>query len=145
VYGAGLYLKTDFPSLGVYGCTRWPTLRLITCGGEFDRRTGQCPGNVVVFAEYVGQRRSTGRGARTRRLLLVRSPYDPRVVIIGGSWGRHPVVMEAISAAFARLPRRVPVRAAGLTDQPSLAGARSDAVGGLRSAIVATAHPPRQA
>jgi hypothetical protein len=57
VYGAGLYLKTDFPSLGVYGYTRWPTLRLITCGGEFDRRTGQYLGNVVVFAEYVGQRR----------------------------------------------------------------------------------------
>jgi hypothetical protein len=56
VYGAGLYLKTDFPTLGVYGYTRWPTLRLITCGGEFDRRTGQYLGNVVVFAEYVGQR-----------------------------------------------------------------------------------------
>jgi hypothetical protein len=55
VYGAGLYLKTGFPSLGVYGYTRWPTLRLITCGGEFDRRTGQYLGNVVVFAEYVGQ------------------------------------------------------------------------------------------
>ena len=56
VYGVGLYLKTDFPSLGVYGYTRWPTLRLITCGGEFDRRSGQYLGNVVVFAEYVGQR-----------------------------------------------------------------------------------------
>jgi hypothetical protein len=55
VYGAGLYLKTGFPSLGVYGYTRWPTLRLITCGGEFDRRTGQYLGNIVVFAEYVGQ------------------------------------------------------------------------------------------
>jgi Sortase domain len=56
VYGAGLYLKTDFPSLGVYRYTRWPTLRLITCGGEFDRRSGQYLGNIVVFAEYVGQR-----------------------------------------------------------------------------------------
>ena len=57
VYGAGLYRKTGFPSLGVYGYTRWPTLRLITCGGGFDRRTGQYLGNLVVFAEYVGQRR----------------------------------------------------------------------------------------
>jgi len=56
LYGAGLYLKTDFPSLGVYGYTRWPTLRLITCGGEFDRRTGHYLGNVVVFAECAGQR-----------------------------------------------------------------------------------------
>jgi hypothetical protein len=54
VYGARLYPKTDFPSQGVYGYTRWPTLRLVTCGGEFDRRTGQYLGSVVVFAEYVG-------------------------------------------------------------------------------------------
>ena len=70
---------------------------------------------------------------------------DPRLVIIGGSWGRHPVVMQAISSAFARLPRHVPVRAAELTDQPSLGGARSDAVRRLRSAIVAAAHPPHPA
>jgi Sortase domain len=55
VYGAALYPKTDFPSRSVYGYTRWPTLRLVTCGGEFDRHTGQYLGNVVVFAEYVGQ------------------------------------------------------------------------------------------
>jgi predicted NBD/HSP70 family sugar kinase len=70
---------------------------------------------------------------------------DPGLVIIGGPWGRHPVMLEAISSAFARLPRHVPVRAAGLTDQPSLAGARSDAVSRLRSAIVASAHPARHA
>jgi predicted NBD/HSP70 family sugar kinase len=68
---------------------------------------------------------------------------DPGLVIIGGSWGRHPVVMQAISSAFAGLPRHVPVRAAGLTGQPSLAGARSDAVRRLRSAIVAAAQPLR--
>jgi hypothetical protein len=55
VYGVGLYPKTDFPSQSVYGYTRWPTLRLVTCGGGFDRHTGQYLGNVVVFAEYVGQ------------------------------------------------------------------------------------------
>ena len=56
VYAAGLYPKTGFPTLAVYGYTRWPTLRLVTCGGEFDRRSGHYLGNVVVFAEYVGQR-----------------------------------------------------------------------------------------
>lgn len=56
VYAAGLYPKSGFPTLAVYGYTRWPTLRLVTCGGEFDRRSGQYLGNVVVFAEYVGQR-----------------------------------------------------------------------------------------
>ena len=55
VYGVSLYPKTDFPSQSVYGYTRWPTLRLVTCGGGFDRHTRQYLGNVVVFAEYVGQ------------------------------------------------------------------------------------------
>ena len=56
VYAAGLYPKTHFPAAAVYGYTRWPTLRLVTCGGEFDRGTGHYLGSVVVFAEYVGQR-----------------------------------------------------------------------------------------
>jgi predicted NBD/HSP70 family sugar kinase len=65
---------------------------------------------------------------------------DPGLVIIGGSWGRHHVIIDAISAAFARLPRHVPVRAAELTDQPSLAGARSNALGRLRAAILGGPH-----
>jgi len=92
----------------------------------------------------IGRRHALGQ-AIGGVLAAIVALADPRLVIIGGSWGRHPVVMEAISAAFARLPRHVPVRAAGLTDHPSLAGARSDAVGQLRSAIVAIAHPSRHA
>ncbi len=70
---------------------------------------------------------------------------DPGLVVIGGSWGRHPVIIDAVSAAFARLPRHVPVRAAEVTDQPSLAGARSDALSRLRSAIVGAPHMVRNA
>ena len=56
VYSAALYLKEDFPTRTVYSYTSWPTLRLITCGGEFDKATGHYLGNTVVFAEYIGQR-----------------------------------------------------------------------------------------
>jgi predicted NBD/HSP70 family sugar kinase len=70
---------------------------------------------------------------------------DPGLVVVGGCWGRHPVVLEVISSAFAGLTRQVPVRPAALTDQPSLAGARSDAVRRLRSAIVAAARPSQPA
>jgi sortase family protein len=55
VYSAALYLKADFPTRTVYSYTSWPTLRLITCGGEFDKATGHYLGNIVVFAEYIGQ------------------------------------------------------------------------------------------
>jgi predicted NBD/HSP70 family sugar kinase len=66
---------------------------------------------------------------------------DPELIVIGGSWGTHPLVLEVITTAFTRFPRHVPVRAAKLTAEPSLAGARTDAVTRLRLAIVAAAHP----
>jgi hypothetical protein len=52
-YSVALYGKTRFPTAKVFGYTRWPTLRLITCGGAFDQRTGHYLSNVVAFASYV--------------------------------------------------------------------------------------------
>jgi predicted NBD/HSP70 family sugar kinase len=65
---------------------------------------------------------------------------DPELIIIGGSWGSHPDILDIISTASERLPRHAPVRAAELTTEPSLAGARHEALNRLRSAIVTTAH-----
>lgn len=42
--------KDAFPTEAVYGPTDRPALRLVTCGGGFDRRTGHYVDNVVVFA-----------------------------------------------------------------------------------------------
>jgi Sortase domain len=53
-YSVALYSKQGFPTAKVFGYTSWPTLRLITCGGEFDQSTGHYLGNVVAFASYVG-------------------------------------------------------------------------------------------
>jgi hypothetical protein len=58
-YSVALYQKTRFPTAKVFGYTSWPTLRLITCGGVFDQRTGHYLGNVVAFASYVGSVRKT--------------------------------------------------------------------------------------
>jgi sortase (surface protein transpeptidase) len=44
------YLKKAFPSEAVYGPTPGPALRLITCGGSFDRDRGSYRSNIVVFA-----------------------------------------------------------------------------------------------
>ncbi|MFF5311740.1 class F sortase [Streptomyces massasporeus] len=49
------YEKADFPSQEVYGARGRPELRLITCGGSYDRRKGYS-GNVVVFAHLTGIR-----------------------------------------------------------------------------------------
>ncbi len=44
------YAKAAFPTAEVYGHTSEPTLRLITFGGRFDRKTRHYIDNVVVFA-----------------------------------------------------------------------------------------------
>ncbi|MFD5913893.1 class F sortase [Streptomyces massasporeus] len=49
------YEKAHFPSQEVYGARGRPELRLITCGGSYDRRKGYS-GNVVVFAHLTGIR-----------------------------------------------------------------------------------------
>ncbi|MFC8300317.1 class F sortase [Micromonospora orduensis] len=42
--------KDRFPTAAVYGPTPGAELRLVTCGGDFDRRRGHYTDNVVVFA-----------------------------------------------------------------------------------------------
>jgi sortase (surface protein transpeptidase) len=47
---AGVYPKDAFPTAQVYGPADAPELRLITCGGSFDRRRGSYRDNVIVWA-----------------------------------------------------------------------------------------------
>src|SRR5262249_55622183 len=44
------YPKSAFPTQEVYGSVGYPALRLVTCGGAFDRVHGEYRGNVVVYA-----------------------------------------------------------------------------------------------
>jgi predicted NBD/HSP70 family sugar kinase len=64
---------------------------------------------------------------------------DPAIVLVGGPWGRHPSVLAAVAREFPDAPRQVPVEAAAVEDEPSLAGAREAALRQLRDAIVAAA------
>ena len=50
VSGTERHPKDDFPTEEVYGPTALPVLRLITCGGEFDRDRRSYRDNVVVTA-----------------------------------------------------------------------------------------------
>ena len=51
IYQVDLYPKSDFPTDKVYGDTAGPELRLITCGGSFDRTARQYTGNVVAYGK----------------------------------------------------------------------------------------------
>ncbi|MXV98647.1 MAG: class F sortase [Acidimicrobiaceae bacterium] len=42
--------KDEFPTDAVYGPTEAPTLRLVTCGGDFDFGVRTYEDNVIVFA-----------------------------------------------------------------------------------------------
>ncbi len=44
------HAKDDFPTDRVYGDLDHAGLRLVTCGGDFDRDSGDYPDNVIVFA-----------------------------------------------------------------------------------------------
>ncbi|HEX2144928.1 MAG TPA: class F sortase [Glycomyces sp.] len=53
------YAKKRLPYEEIFGIEAEPALRLITCGGSFDRETGDYTENVVVFASYTGHREAT--------------------------------------------------------------------------------------
>ena len=42
--------KATFPTAEVFGPAPWAALRLVTCGGDFDRARGSYRDNLVVFA-----------------------------------------------------------------------------------------------
>ena len=60
---------------------------------------------------------------------------DPEVIVLGGAWGTHPALLEAVTAEVAALPRPVEVRPASVATEPSLHGARLDACRRLRRAM----------
>ena len=50
VTAVAAYPKTDFPTAAVYGPAPGPELRLVTCGGQFDRSERSYRDNIVVDA-----------------------------------------------------------------------------------------------
>jgi len=50
VTGVSRVPKTQFPTDLVYTPTLQPTLRLVTCGGSFDKTKGSYRDNVIVYA-----------------------------------------------------------------------------------------------
>ncbi len=47
------FSQNNFPTEDVYGDTVGSTIRLITCGGIFDKTTGRYTENTVVFGQFI--------------------------------------------------------------------------------------------
>lgn len=58
VTGVRRYLKSRFPAKAIYAGPGYAALRLITCGGLFDYRTGHYLSSTVVFASLTSARPS---------------------------------------------------------------------------------------
>jgi hypothetical protein len=58
------YPKIAFPAVAVYGAVGYPVLRLITCGGTFDRAHRSYRDNIVVYAELTGAHPSSAEPDR---------------------------------------------------------------------------------
>jgi len=105
---------------------------LIEVFGELDLR--QAGSTAIDVARLLAMAAGPQPGAPATRHLIgqavsgalaaIVALADPELIMIGGPWGSHPAILDAITACTARLRRHVPVRGAELTDNPSLAGAR---------------------
>jgi predicted NBD/HSP70 family sugar kinase len=117
-------------------------IRLIDVFGELGLRQNDSTaidvGRLLATATETGATRRALAQAVSGVLTAVAALVDPSLVIVGGSWGSHPAILSGIGEAAARLPRQVPIRAAHLTVEPSLTGARFEALARLQAAIVAT-------
>jgi predicted NBD/HSP70 family sugar kinase len=92
----------------------------------------------VDAATAVGQRtRAALAGAICGVLAGIVTLTDPELVIIGGPWGSHPAVFDAVQAEFAGQPRQVRLQAARVRTEAPLSGARQEALRALQAAILA--------
>ncbi|MFB4295644.1 class F sortase [Actinomadura sp. NTSP31] len=55
--------KDRFPTDKVYGQEGGPELRLITCGGAFDRKRGHYDDNIIVYASLIPGAQNAAQGA----------------------------------------------------------------------------------
>jgi predicted NBD/HSP70 family sugar kinase len=69
-------------------------------------------------------------------LASVTALCDPQLIVLGGPWGGRPAVVDAVRAAAVGLRGPVQVRAAVVTEDAPLAGARTAAIRALGDSIV---------
>ncbi|MGQ5259803.1 ROK family transcriptional regulator [Micromonospora sp. ZYX-F-536] len=113
-------------------------IRFIDVFADLDLRRA---GTTAIDVDRVDRLPATSRQALGRAvsgvLAAVVALADPRLILVGGPWGSRPAILDAIATEFTRMPRHVEVRPARLTEEPSLTGARAEALDRLRSAIIA--------
>jgi predicted NBD/HSP70 family sugar kinase len=108
------------------------------------RRVGSTAVDTAALVQSVEAGTATGQrtraalaGAVCGVLAAIVAITDPEVIIVGGAWGPHPAVFDAVETEFARQPRQVRLQAARVLTEAPLSGARHEALRALRAAILA--------
>jgi len=85
--------KDSFPTQRVYGRLDYPGLRLITCGGSFDRASGHYTDNVIAFGHLVRRPDLIATTRSLRNLWYLARPgfsWVRKGRFLGGVGGRPP-------------------------------------------------------
>ncbi|MBO0811788.1 MAG: ROK family transcriptional regulator [Microlunatus sp.] len=122
--GRAVRFTQVFEELGLHrpGSTAIDADALLRAVGDHDDHGS--PGILDALAEAIA-------GVLAALIALT----DPRLVILGGTWGPDPAVLRAATQALARQPRSVPLQVAKIIDEPALAGARQRGVHDLRALL----------
>jgi predicted NBD/HSP70 family sugar kinase len=99
---------------------------------------------TLLAATSKGSRADTSRAALGRAIGDVIAALvalsDPTRVVVGGTWGSDPNILNAIETRSRELPRSTAIETARVRQEPSLTGARTEALEQLRAAITASAR-----
>ena len=92
--------------------------------------------SVVERDDDEADRRRTTLGmAISGVIVAIIALTDPQLVVLGGSWGAHPRIRQAVRESLGTQPRAVPVRPPQVVTEPSLAGARQRALDDLQTLL----------
>ncbi|MBA3905927.1 MAG: hypothetical protein H0X35_04475, partial [Pseudonocardiales bacterium] len=87
-------------------------------------------------------RRAALTGAVGDVLAALVALADPAVVVVGGPWGSDRGILAAIEASSRSLPRGVAIEAPIVRHEPSLTGARTEALEQLRVTVTKAVRTP---
>jgi predicted NBD/HSP70 family sugar kinase len=101
------------------------------------------PGTTAVDVDRLTSRLADGPTLRTVAAAVsgvvaaAIALADPEQVVVGGSWGRDPRLLAAMTDSLAAAPRAVPLRTAIDAEHPDHLGARTYGLAELRTLIAA--------
>jgi sortase (surface protein transpeptidase) len=139
--------KSAFPTEKVYGWTPETTLRLVTCGGKFDRKTGHYEDNTIAYAELLSFTPSPYRPSTLAIPTFLNATSDESTTTIGSAGTPNETRAKRPTEPVAGIPvpsgstTRVSTTATPNSGGPSIGSSTSPDTG----SVTVPAAPPTSA